>query len=438
MKKVCLIILVAVLLIGVLFIPIPQSPHRDGGTREYKALLYKKVEWKRQTEEELYRADRWYWFPKNFQSLNTLWKAEEDHVLHRFVAKVVLVTGDKVVVQPVEGEPEQKISTSIQIDTANLEDIGAKGGSIVEIYYRGKVMPTCVLGLPYTAQVCATQWSISNDLRFKNYTEQWLDRETAYFHDFSDESELVITKIYKNCFFAETADFPGYVIKVDTQLSDEWCVGDRVHCTCEDIWYDPSSQRVEAYLDTIKEFRDVAPAKPVIYLYPQEETEVSVTLDLDGKLTCTYPAYQNGWKVTAAPDGTLTDDQGQTYNYLYWEGETNLPLDWSEGFCVKGTDTAAFLEDALEKLGLNRREANEFIVYWLPLMEQNPYNMISFQTNAYTDAARLQIDPKPDTLIRVFMTWQKSDDYVSLNPQSLTAPARTGFTAIEWGGSEVE
>ena len=125
MKKVCLIILVAVLLIGALFIPIPQGPYRDGGTREYKALLYKKVEWKRQTEDELYRADRWYWFPKNFQSLNTLWKAEEDHVLHRFVAKVVLVTGDKVVVQPVEGEPEQKISTSIQIDTANLEDIGA-------------------------------------------------------------------------------------------------------------------------------------------------------------------------------------------------------------------------------------------------------------------------------------------------------------------------
>ena len=44
----------------------------------------------------------------------------------------------------------------------------------------------------------------------------------------------------------------------------------------------------------------------------------------------------------------------------------------TEGFCVKGEDTAAFLEDALSKLGLNRKEANEFIVYWLPLMEQNP------------------------------------------------------------------
>ena len=62
----------------------------------------------------------------------------------------------------------------------------------------------------------------------------------------------------------------------------------------------------------------------------------------------------------------------------------------SNGFCVKGKDTAVFLEGALEQLGLTRREANEFIVYWLPQMEQNPYNIISFQTDAYTNAAELK------------------------------------------------
>ena len=182
----------------------------------------------------------------------------------------------------------------------------------------------------------------------------------------------------------------------------------------------------------------VCAEKPVIYLYPTEETEVSVKLDLDGKLTCTYPAYNAGWNVTAAPDGTLTDAKGQTYNYLYWEGETNAQWDMTEGFCIKGEDTAAFLEDALEKLGLNRKEANEFIVYWLPLMEQNPYNIISFQTDIYTDAAELQIDPAPDTLIRVFMAWKVADDFVELPTQELTAPERSGFTVIEWGGTEIK
>ena len=96
-------------------------------------------------------------------------------------------------------------------------------------------------------------------------------------------------------------------------------------------------------------------AKPVIYLYPEEEIEVTVRLDLDGSLTCTYPAYDDGWTVNARPDGTLTDEHGQTYNYLYWEGLSDAEFDFSQGFCIPGADTAAFLEDALAQLGLNRR-----------------------------------------------------------------------------------
>ena len=214
-------------------------------------------------------------------------------------------------------------------------------------------------------------------------------------------------------------------------------------------------------------------AKPVIYLYPEAETEVTVSLDYDGELTCVYPAMEDGvwtvtaapggtltdaagqtyngeltcvypafdggasWSVTAAPDGTLTDAAGQTYNYLYWEGVSDAEYDFSEGFCVPGGDTAAFLEDALAALGLNRREANEFIVYWLPRMEGNAYNLIAFQTTAYTDHARLTVDPAPDTVLRVFMAWRPLSAPADIPPQALTAPERTGFTLVEWGGAEL-
>ena len=178
--------------------------------------------------------------------------------------------------------------------------------------------------------------------------------------------------------------------------------------------------------------------KPVIYLYPEEETQVNVKLDYDGTLTSTYPSYENGWTVDAAPDGTLTDPStGRQYYCLYWEGETDAEYDFSTGFCVAGADTAAFLEDALADLGLTEQEANEFIIYWLPRMEGNAWNLISFQTTAYTDSAVLTIDPVPDTLIRVFMAWQGLDEPVEIQPQSLTAPERIGFTAVEWGGTEV-
>ena len=178
--------------------------------------------------------------------------------------------------------------------------------------------------------------------------------------------------------------------------------------------------------------------KPVIYLYPEEVTDVTVQLDYSGKLTCTYPAYKDGWQVTAAPDGTLTDASGQTYNYLYWEGEGTERYDFSRGFCVPGADTAAFLEDALAQLGLTRKEANEFIVYWLPRMEQSPYNLIAFQQEAYTDAAPLTVTPAPDSILRVFMAWQPLEAPVDIPAQTLPAFERHGFALVEWGGTEID
>ncbi|MBQ4578630.1 MAG: hypothetical protein IJA84_06150, partial [Clostridia bacterium] len=134
----------------------------------------------------------------------------------------------------------------------------------------------------------------------------------------------------------------------------------------------------------------------------------------------------------------LTDERGQTYNYLYWEGEGTERYDFSRGFCVPGSDTAAFLEDALAQLGLTRKEANEFIVYWLPRMEQNPYNLIAFQQEAYTDAAPLTVTPAPDSILRVFMAWRPLEAPVDIPAQTLPAFERCGFTVVEWGGTEID
>ena len=178
--------------------------------------------------------------------------------------------------------------------------------------------------------------------------------------------------------------------------------------------------------------------KPVIYLYPTEETEVTVKLKLDGELTCTYPAYHNGWTVTAHPDGKLIDENGREYYCLYWEGETHARYDFSRGFCVKGEDTAMFLENVLAMIGLTEREANEFIIYWLPQMERNAYNLISFQANAYTDSAELNITPAPDSLLRVFMAWKPLDTAVDIEPQKFAGFERSGFSVVEWGGAKVK
>jgi len=180
---------------------------------------------------------------------------------------------------------------------------------------------------------------------------------------------------------------------------------------------------------------------PIIYLYPETRTEVGVKLELDGKLTVTYPDYDStdGWTVTADPDGTLTDKKGRKYSYLFWEGDINIKPDLSKGFCVKGEDTAEFLENALAELGLNEKEANDFIIYWLPQMMGNKYNVITFQTKEYEDVAHLYVTPRPDTVIRVNMLWYSSEKQVNIRPQELTSvnpSVRKGFTVVEWGGEE--
>ena len=188
---------------------------------------------------------------------------------------------------------------------------------------------------------------------------------------------------------------------------------------------------------------DISPSfatesKPVIYLYPESQTDVTVTLDYAGTLTTTYPAYNSGWEVTAFPDGTLINHaDGQEYSYLFWEGDSPANYDLSEGWCVPGDETAAFLQETLAEIGLTPREYNEFIVYWLPLMENNPYNLITFQGDAYTDGAKLSITPEPDSLLRVFMAWMPLDEPVEIEPPETQPFEREGFTVVEWGGAEI-
>lgn len=181
-------------------------------------------------------------------------------------------------------------------------------------------------------------------------------------------------------------------------------------------------------------------AKPIIYLYPEEETEVTVTLGYPEKITISYPKYENGWKITAKPDGTLIyNETGRELYSLYWEGENNIDIDIKEGFVVKGEESAKFLEEKLAILGLNEREAEEFIVYWLPQLEANKYNFIRFETiDKINKDMPLEINPKPDTLIRVWMEVKGLDKYEEVKEQQLQTPERKGFVAVEWGGIKLK
>ena len=181
--------------------------------------------------------------------------------------------------------------------------------------------------------------------------------------------------------------------------------------------------------------------KPIIYLYPTKETEVSVKLLNDRKITCSYPKYNNEWKVLAKPNGDLKDLSSNKNLYsLYYESKSEIDFKIEkDGFIVNSNEVSKFLEEKLSILGLTEREAEEFIVYWLPKLEANKYNYIRFATQEEINKNMpLEINPSPDNTIRILMTFKGLDEPIKVTEQKLTTPNRTGFVAVEWGGTEIK
>jgi hypothetical protein len=219
-----------------------------------------------------------------------------------------------------------------------------------------------------------------------------------------------------------------------------WTAEETPYCNC-DAGY------IQSVYDSTKCFRTSGGGtnncKPVIYLYPTSESLISVRFrePENLSLTYTYPIYPDeGWIVFARNDGTLQDPlTGKMYYSLYWEGEIDEPEVPYTGAIVSRDDIVPFLEEQLSTLGLNWREANEFIIYWLPILGEYPYSFIHFLTSTYSEAVPLEIDPRPDAIIRFSMRYSGLDTLPNVLPipQDFSAPKRDGFVFVEWGGAKL-
>lgn len=192
--------------------------------------------------------------------------------------------------------------------------------------------------------------------------------------------------------------------------------------------YDPYSYRIMIY-------------KPIIYLYPTEDTKLTVNLGYEDKITCSYPQYTTCWNVLAKTSSDLIDlNTNRSLYALYYESESVYDFKiQKDGFIVRGSDVSEFLEEKLAILGLTEREAEEFIVYWLPQLQKNEYNYIRFATiEEINKNMPLEFSVEPDTLVRILMTYKGLDKPIDVEEQQLETPERKGFVAVEWGGTEIK
>ena len=183
--------------------------------------------------------------------------------------------------------------------------------------------------------------------------------------------------------------------------------------------------------------------KPVIYLYPRTTTDIRLEVDFKGEMDFTYPAYNNGWNVTARPDGKLIDKaDDREHDYLFWDGKMVFSKEqatYDSGFVVHKDSLVSFFQKTLPQMGLLPHEYNDLIVFWTPLMQKHEWNFIHFRTGAAYDVVSTnKVSPEPDTKIRVFMDLKKVERPFDIPAQTLSAPERKGFTLVEWGGAELQ
>ncbi len=195
--------------------------------------------------------------------------------------------------------------------------------------------------------------------------------------------------------------------------------------------------------DSLLLSKPIITKKPVIYLYPTATTELSVKLNYSGKLLFTYPHYDKKWEVIAHPNGKLINKKdNREYSYLFWDGEkkySDSDVVYENGFVVPKDSIVQFLQNKLSQLGLKPHEYNEFIVFWTPYLAQNEWNFIHFRIGKEYDVISTnEVNPVPETEIRIFMDFKKVNAPFDIEPQEITTPTRKGFTLVEWGGAELK
>lgn len=177
--------------------------------------------------------------------------------------------------------------------------------------------------------------------------------------------------------------------------------------------------------------------KPVIYLYPEEELDVSVELELEGGFTKVEPAYNDGWNVIASPDGSLYNkDDGQMYPYLFWEGHGGSYEAPEHYWVMSQEEVPKTVGKLLAAFGLNGQEIYDFMDFWMPLMNDAPYYKVGFHgTHVMDQLAPLTVTPAPDSVFRILMDYEELDAPIEANPlQHITPFDRKGFSVVEWGG----
>ena len=171
--------------------------------------------------------------------------------------------------------------------------------------------------------------------------------------------------------------------------------------------------------------------KPAVYLYPLETTDVSVKVRVNGSIIYSDPEYNTGWSVNVTPDGMINNK----YDYLFYEANLKKYEVPDEGWVVEYDNLKNWCDEYLPKLGLNKKEKEQFEEYWLAKLRKAKYYDIRMLDGKFlSENMDLLIEPKPETLIRLNFYFKPLSSKIELKAPEIKEVTRKGFTVVEWGG----
>jgi hypothetical protein len=179
-------------------------------------------------------------------------------------------------------------------------------------------------------------------------------------------------------------------------------------------------------------------AEPLIYIYGNSGIRVNLKLCSNLVHRASWPEYGDGWEIQLLGNGLMWDlKSSKKVGSLFWEGFAGPIPPLKHGWMVTPSEVTPLLRKILPLYGLNYRESAAFIKYWSKVLTQAPFYRIEIIPSQWLEEiCPLEITPKPEQLLRVYLRAYPKLEFEQITPPPLPSKpsSRPSYTVVEWGG----
>jgi len=177
--------------------------------------------------------------------------------------------------------------------------------------------------------------------------------------------------------------------------------------------------------------------KPNLYLYPAQDTPMSVRLHHTDRqrIVASDPPYEDGWRGVAHPDGTFTVD-GRRAPFLFYEVSLqpwqSQRFQKSAGWCLPEADAHEAMAELIGRYGFNARERDDFVDGWVHDLPPSPGGYAVYPQLAVEHAAVIELS-HPLPIDRLWL-YVEDGTGCSITQEPHVVPFdRSGAHGVEWG-----